>query len=160
MNMESNLRNLNHHEFQRKNNNEYHFLNDFDVLYQVYFTMGADYFPDVYFRNYIKVFGFRPVSSTDNKFDKKSAETIIHILSDYLNQDDYIIMYVCDEKDRKQSVRNRLFNLWFNKYNDGSFDKFDLVFENTTFVSAIISRDNPFYIDFKQSFPSLGEEYK
>ncbi|MDZ7933851.1 MAG: DUF6169 family protein [Emticicia sp.] len=160
MNSELNLKNLDYHEFERKNDNEYHFLNDFGVLYQVYFTLGADYFSDVYFRNYIKVFGFRPISSTDFTFDKKTAETIIYILADYLSQDDYIVMYVCDEKDKKQGVRNRLFNRWFKKYNNGSFDKFDLVFEENTFVSSIISKKNPFYIDFKQSFPNLGEEYK
>ena len=69
-------------------------------------------------------------------------------------------MYVCDEKDKKQGIRNRLFNRWFKKYNNGGFDKFDLVFEENTFVSAIILKENPFYIDFKQSFPNFGEEYK
>ena len=158
--MESDLKNLDYHEYERKSRNEYQFSNDFGVLYQVYFTFGSDYFPDKYFSNYLKVFGFRPLSSTGFDFDKKTAETIIYILADYLRQDDYIIMYICDEKDKKQSVRNRLFNRWFQKYNDGTFDKFDLVFEENTFVSAILSKKNPFYVDFTQSFPSLGGEYK
>ncbi|GGD81822.1 hypothetical protein GCM10011514_52360 [Emticicia aquatilis] len=157
--MELNLTNLDHHEFEKKNN-IYQFVNDFGVIYQVYFTIGADYFPDTYFKNYLKTFGFLPISSTDFSFDKKTSETIIYILADFLSQGDYIVMFVCDEKDNKQSVRNRLFNTWFKKYNDGSFDKFDLVFEKTTFVSAIISKNNPFYIDFKNSFPNLGNEYK
>ena len=69
-------------------------------------------------------------------------------------------MYICDQSDNKQSVRNRLFNLWFNKYSNGSFEKIDLSYEQITFVSAIIAKTNPFYIDFKQDFPDLGEEYK
>ena len=158
--MESNLTNLDHHEFERVNEHEYHFYNTFGVKYQVYFILGADYFPEKYFNQYVRVFGFRPIVGTDFDFDKKTAETIIFILVDYLNQDDYIVAYVCDEKDKKQSFRNRLFNIWFKKYNNGSFEKLDLVFEQHTFVSAILSRNNPFYSDFKHSFPTLGEEYK
>jgi Family of unknown function (DUF6169) len=158
--MELNLQNLENHEYQRVNKDTYHFINEFGVKYEVYFADGKDYFPEMYFKHYLRVFGFRPISSTNLSFDKKIVQTIITILTDYLYQDDYIVMYVCDESDKKQSVRSRLFNLWFNKYNDDSFEKIDLVFEERTFVSAIISKTNTFYIDFKQNFPTLGDEYK
>jgi Family of unknown function (DUF6169) len=158
--MESNLKNLENHEYERINNDTYHFFNDFGVKYEVYFADGQYYFENMYFKHYLKVFGFRPISSSDFSFDKKTAQTIVTILNDYLNQDDYIVMYICDESDKKQSIRSRLFNRWFNQYNDSSFEKVDLVFEERTFVSAILSKQNSFYIDFKQNFPNLGEEYK
>jgi Family of unknown function (DUF6169) len=81
-------------------------------------------------------------------------------LIEYFIKNEPIITFVCDEKDRRQANRSRLFNLWFNKYNDDSFEKIDLVFEEHTFVSAIIAKNNPFYLDFKQEFPNMGEEYK
>jgi hypothetical protein len=158
--MESNLQNLESHEYERINDDTFHFINEFGVKYEVYFADGEYYFPELYFKHYLKVFGFRPISSTDFYFDKNTVQTIILILADYLGQDDYIIMYVCDQSDNKQSIRSRLFNLWFNKYNDGSYKKIDLVFEKYTYVSAILNENNPFYIDFNLNFPKLGEEYK
>lgn len=110
--------------------------------------------------NISKTFGFSPISSTNSDSEIKTSNTIILILSDYFRQDDYIVRYVCDQSDSKQSFRNRLFNLRFNKYNDGNFEKIDLSFEQHTFVSAIIDKNNPFYIDFKQDFSNLGEKYK
>lgn len=130
------------------------------VEYLVYFSDGSGYFENKYFSKYLFVFGFKPQSSTNFTYDDRTAETIIYIFSQKLIHDNYIILFVCDEKDNRQINRNRLFNRWFKKYNDGNFDKFDLVFEENTFVSAILLKENPFYIDFKQSFPNLGEEYK
>ena len=158
--MELNLKNLESHEYQKINDDKFRFTNSLGVEYEVYFTTGEYYFPEVYYRKYLKTFGFSPISSTNFDFEIKTANTIILILADYFTQDDYIVMYVCDQSDNKQSVRNRLFNLWFNKYNDGSFEKIDLSYEQHTFISAIIKRKNPFYIDFKHNFPDLGEEYK
>lgn len=157
--MVSILEKLNPHEFKQISDRDYRFTNSIGIKYQVYFSDGSGYFDNQYFSSCLSVFGFKPLASTDFIYDKQTAETVIYILANHLKSDS-IILFVCDESDKRQANRNRLFNTWFKKYNDGSFDKFDLVFERTTFVSAVISKNNPFYIDFKNSFPTLGNEYK
>lgn len=154
------LEKLNPYAYKQITKKDFRFINSIGIEYQVYFSDGSSYFEKQYFSKHLNVFGFKPLSSTNFNYDNRVAETLIYILYKNLIQNESIILFVCDEKDNRQINRNRLFNLWFNKYNDGSFNKFDLVFENTTFVSAIISRENPFYIDFQHSFPNLGEEYK
>ena len=158
--MEILLENLNPYEFKQIEKRDFRFSNSNGIKYQVYFSDGSGYFDELYFSKYINIFGFRPLSKTDFRYDSRTVETIICILVSYLRQDNYLVMFVCDESDEKQSNRNRLFNIWFKKYNDGSFEKLDLVFEQHTYVSAILARNNPFYLDFKHSFPTLGEEYK
>lgn len=154
------LENLNPYEFKQIEKRDFRFSNSDGVEYQVYFSDGSGYFENLYFSGYLNIFGFRPLSKTEFRYDSRTVETLIYILIDYLQQDDYVIMFVCDESDTRQSNRNRLFNIWFKKYNDGSFEKLDLVFEQHTFVSTIISKNNPFILDFQNTFPRLGEEYK
>ncbi len=154
------LESLNPYEYQQLTEKDFRFTNTADTYYQVYFSDGSNYFEHRSFSNFVGVFGFKPLSNTNFTYDLRTAQTVIFILSEYLSQGNNIILFVCDEKDSRQANRNRLFNRWFQKYNDGSFDKFDLVFEENTFVSAVLSKNNPFYVDFTQTFPSLGEEYK
>jgi Family of unknown function (DUF6169) len=158
--MMSSIENLNPYEYKRVNDKDYRFLNADGIEYQVYFSDGSGYFEHHPFANFVEIFGFRPLSDSYSIYDKRVAETVVCILIEFFIKNEPIIIFVCDEKDRRQANRSRLFNLWFNKYNDDSFEKIDLVFEEHTFVSAIIAKNNPFYIDFKQEFPNLGEEYK
>jgi hypothetical protein len=156
----SSIENLNPYDYKQINDKDYRFLNADGIEYQVYFSDGSGYFEHYHFAKCIEIFGFRPLSDSYSVYDKRVAETIVFILIQCFTKNDLILTFVCDEKDRRQANRSRLFNRWFNQYNDGSFEKIDLDFEERTFVSAIISKQNPFYIDFKQDFPNLGEEYK
>ncbi len=156
----SNVENLNPYDYKQINDKDYRFLNADGIEYQVYFSDGSGYFEHYPFAEYVEIFGFRPLSDSYSVYDKRVAETVAFILIQCFSKNDLILTFVCDEKDKRQANRSRLFNLWFNKYSNDSFEKIDLVFEEHTFVSAIISKQNPFYIDFKQNFPNLGEEYK
>ena len=156
----SSIENLNPYDYKQVNDKDYRFLNADGIEYQVYFSDGSGYFEHHPFANFVEIFGFRPLSDSYSVYDKRVAETVAYILIKYFINHDFIITFVCDEKDRRQANRSHLFNLWFNKYSDDSFEKIDLVFEEHTHVSAIIAKSNPFYIDFKQDFPNLGEEYK
>lgn len=154
------IENLNPYDYKQVDNKDYRFLNADGIEYQVYFSEGSGHFEHHPFANYVEIFGFRPLSDNYSVYDKRVAETVVSILIKYIIKNDFIIIFVCDEKDKRQANRSRLFDLWFNKYNDDNFEKIDLVFEEHTYVSAIIAKNNPFYIDFKQAFPNLGEEYK
>ncbi len=151
---------LNPYKYKQVSDKDYRFLNSEGIEYQVYFSDGSGYFEIHLFSINVEIFGFKPLSNSYSNNDNRVEETIIYILVKYLFEKQPIIMFVCDEKDKRQANRSRLFNIWFNKYNDDSFEKIDLVFEDRTFVSAIISKMNPFYIDFKQNSPTLGDEYK
>lgn len=158
--MMSSIENLNPYDYKQVNDKDYRFLNADGIEYQVYFSDGSGYFEHHPFANFVEIFGFRPLSDSYSVYDKKVAETVVCILIKYFINNNFIITFVCDEKDRRQANRSRLFNLWFNKYSDDSFEKIDLVFEEHTYVSAIVAKNNPFYKEFKQEFPNLGEEYK
>ena len=154
------IENLNPYDYKQIDDKDYRFLNVEGIEYQVYFSDGSGYFEHHTFSNYVKIFGFKPLSDSYSIYDKRVAETVVDILAKYIIKNEFIITFVCDERDRRQANRSRLFNLCFNKYNNGTFEKIDLVFEKNTFVSAIIDKNNSFYLDFKQDFPNLGEEYK
>jgi Family of unknown function (DUF6169) len=158
--MMSSIENLNPYEYKQVNDKDYRFSNSDGIEYQVYFSDGSGYFEHHPFASRVEIFGFRPILYSYSVYDRRVAETVVYILIKYFFKTELIVIFVCDEKDKRQANRSRLFNLWFNKYNDDSFEKIDLVFEERTFVSAIISKTNTFYIDFKQNFPTLGDEYK
>jgi hypothetical protein len=158
--MESNLKNLKHHSFEKVSDNQYLFKNSYGIEYEVYFSDGSGYFPDNNFSSQLFVFGFTPTHKILSSFDDLTSNTIIKILLERLVDNLHIILYVCDARDKKQAIRNRLFNQWFHQYNDGSLDKFDIVFESDIFVSAIISKNHINYSEFLFEFPYLGQEYK
>ncbi len=130
--MTSSIEKLNPYDYKQINNKDYRFLNDDGIEYQVYFSDGSGYFEEHLFANYVEIFGFRPLSDTYTFYDKRVAETVIYILSTYFNKNNSIIIFVCDEKDKRQANRSRLFTFWFKKYNDDSLEKIDLVFEKHT----------------------------
>ena len=154
------LENLNPHKFRKIAENEFRFINSSKSEYQVYFSDGSSYFENEKFSEKVNVFGFRPLSTSKPKVDKRTIETIVYILVNQLLISENIVLYVCDEKDYRQANRNKLFDLWFKKYNNGYFEKFNLVFFETTYLSAIISKENTFYGEFIESFPKVGENYK
>ena len=48
--------------------------------------------------------------------DPKVRETIISIIEDFFVENQEVMLYVCETGDGKQSMRNRLFEYWFNHY--------------------------------------------
>jgi hypothetical protein len=58
-------------------------------------------------------------------YDKRIEETIIHILNKFFSNNQNVLVTINDVNDSKQHARARLFNSWFNKYNNGNIRKLE-----------------------------------
>jgi len=80
--------------------------------------------------------------------DIKVRDTIITIIDEFFVQNNYTLLYICETGDRKQALRNRLFERWFsscerkNQYTFvASSLKDDEGVEN--YAAIIVRNDNP-----------------
>lgn len=48
--------------------------------------------------------------------DKKVKETILAIVEEFFSKNQAALLYICETGDGKQSMRSRLFELWFHAY--------------------------------------------
>lgn len=51
--------------------------------------------------------------------DSKVRRTIISIVENFFKLNNEVMLYICETGDRKQSMRSRLFEYWFNHYRKG-----------------------------------------
>lgn len=119
------------------------FSTDYDVHYLVGFEYDDTSFD---FTTYQLVI----INSNNKKSPKdfKVRDTIVAIVEAFFNDNENVLLYICETGDEKQSVRNRLFQYWFSSYINK--DLFTFVSasvtdkEGVTNHAAIILRsDNP-----------------
>ena len=72
----------------------------------------------------------------------------MRIVEEFFQKNQSTLLYICDSSDGKQSMRSRLFNYWFEGYNEK--DKYERLSSNVvdaegtpTYVSVIFRKDNP-----------------
>lgn len=141
--------------------NSFIFKTDTGAIYEIYFTDGSSYFSEAQgFAPYVAMFGFRPTSAgTEKKGDARIAVTIAKHICDYLEDERNMLMYVCDQHDRREEQRARLFNQWFLKFQLGEkIQKIDLSFGDLL-VSFMFRYDNPFRYEIEASMPDVREKY-
>jgi len=80
--------------------------------------------------------------------DVKVRDTIIAIIDDFFIENNTTLLYICETGDKKQALRNRLFERWFSTYerrNQYTFVasslKDDEGIEN--YAAIIVRNDNP-----------------
>lgn len=79
--------------------------------------------------------------------DPKLKQTLIAIVEEFFSQNNDVMLYVTETKDKKQAFRNRLFLRWFNTYEnkkcffiktaEGKMDG------KVNFMAMISRKDNP-----------------
>lgn len=57
--------------------------------------------------------------------DARLRNTVLHILANFLGENDAIIIYYCDTRDGKGHLRHAKFNRWFNLIDDSAIEKQD-----------------------------------
>lgn len=57
--------------------------------------------------------------------DVRIRNTVLHILANFLRENDAIIIYYCDTRDGKGHLRHAKFNRWFNLIDDSATEKQD-----------------------------------
>lgn len=89
--------------------------------------------------------------------DHRIRQTIFSIVEEFFSQNQAAILYICETGDGKQSMRNRLFNYWFEAYEFNS--RFSI---HTTcvideegipnFAALIVRNDNPLIVEIVNEF--------
>jgi hypothetical protein len=98
---------------------------------------------------------FESVSSKKNKHDPKIGETIITIISSCIDSAENIIIFTCDNSDKKQDAKNTLFQKWFKKYIKRDYYRYDKSPDKTfdgVYASFICSKNNPNIAEYTAIF--------
>lgn len=106
---------------------DYNFLTDQDIIYNAAFTYVDEFFPGWPFAKQVRLFGLQPADKKAKLpgIDPRMGPTIAKIINEKFSQDsDYIILYVCATQDKKELVRLRKFDKFFEEHNtDERFTK-------------------------------------
>lgn len=104
------------------------FSTDYGVRYMVGFDRDDDTMK-------ITTYQF-VIANANNKpspRDHKVRETIIAIVEDFFEKNNEVMLYICETGDNKQSMRSRLFEYWFNHYDNK---------HNFTFLSSSVKDED------------------
>ena len=125
---------------------DYTFVTKDDVVYRAYF-LDVSYlhpqFSDAY------SFNIEPVGDTDSTrhpMDRRIGVTIVSILKEFFMKNENSMLMACDNMDGKEDKRRKLFDRWYDNYNDNSLIKLDAALENEIYklhVSMYIGKLNP-----------------
>lgn len=80
----------------------------------------------------------------DSRMIQSFSQNHYNITEEFDSHNDALIT-ICDTADGKQAARKRLFDSWFNKYNNDFLIKLDTLVDledETTFASLLFTSDN------------------
>lgn len=88
-----------------------------------------------------------------NLYKKHEAEdddvvaTIMVVIEEFFQQGQPVMLYICDNMDNRQAVRDRLFKMWFRTYavnvNFTMYNDHILIDDSMYYASIILRRDHP-----------------
>jgi hypothetical protein len=127
------------------------FYTDFGVEYEIVIKSNDIFIPSgAYALDIINVWHQKSPS------DPKLRQTLMVIAEEFFRQNNDVMLYVTETKDKKQAFRNRLFVRWFNTYEhrdqyviktaEGKMNK------QMNFLAIISRKDNP-------NLPQVIEEF-
>jgi Family of unknown function (DUF6169) len=159
------------YEFELVNEitNEYVFMTDSGISYDVAFVKAETYFQSSeLFVNRTFELIIQPNKEQINikpLKDSKLPPTIVAIFLHFFKNYERIVVFSCDTTDRKQAARHRKFSDWFLRFNDDTFLKFDGIIDdksndNQYYMSMILRNDNPDKIEIEEAFSMLIDDLK
>lgn len=131
------LKSQNQYQYTKNIDGEYRFLTDKGIEYIAYFNR-------VPIESCI-VYNFVFAKSTVGRFgmDSKIRNTIFSIISDFWEDYEEVILFVCDSSDGRSEIRMRLFDYWYRLLkNDNNVTKIDFLLDKIK-VSIMAKEDNP-----------------
>ena len=121
----------------------YLFVTNYEVQYSIDFIED-----DLLTQSESYQFIIQNINNSSSPRDPFVRETIMRIVEEFFQKNQSTLLYICDSSDGKQSMRSRLFNYWFEGYNEK--DKYEILSSNVvdaegtpTYVSVIFRKDNP-----------------
>lgn len=126
-------------------NFDYTFVTKDSIKYHAYFIEAFYMHPE--FTN-VYSFNIEPEGSPESNrhhIDSRIAATVIYILTQFFASHKNAMIVVCDSCDGKELKRQRLFNRWFDNYNNDRLIKIEASFQTSDYlmlVSMYIDKDN------------------
>lgn len=121
----------------------YDFVTDHDVEYSVCFEED-----DLLLSGESYQFAIINANNKKAPRDAKVRDTIILLVEEFFRQNNTTLLYICETGDGRQSLRNRLFDHWFN-HNKHHLDYFFLSTSITddagiiNYAAILLRNDNP-----------------
>lgn len=141
------------------------FTTDSNIVYEIYYTEAAAYFPDdVPFASESKAVGFRPLDIEVADYrgldsDFRVVATIIQNVSERFNNKNTVLLYSCEDSDGQEKLRHRLFGWWFIRSNNNQLKKIDFTFDDTLFGAVIYHSENVYRYELEQTVPELTNKW-
>ena len=135
---------------------QFRFITRNGIVYRVGF------YPDEYFmKDKAYQFFIDNVDEVRAPKDTNVYKVIAVILEEFFNYDSSVMLYICDPRDKRESVRAALYKRWFDNYSQR--DKLtlrdaELNFKGYIVYSGMILRnDNPEYQRIVENFDAFVE---
>ncbi|MCU0338301.1 MAG: DUF6169 family protein, partial [Spirosomaceae bacterium] len=105
----------------------YHFTSDLGIKYTIALFDASFHFNHFVVPNgSIVEFSFGADSTP--QFDPRITTTILAFLSNFFQNSQNVLLYVCDSLDRKQLTRKRIFEKWFSRFRTPYLEQYDFSF--------------------------------
>ena len=89
----------------------FYFHTDYDVDYEICIKSNDTFVPSGAY-----ALDIRNKCNQPSPGDPKFRQTLMAIVEEFFRQNNDVMLYVTETKDKKQASRNRLFVRWFNTY--------------------------------------------
>lgn len=135
------------------------FMTDHGLVYEAGFVEDFTFFDENAYQFYLK-----EITGTVGPRDSKVMLTVGAIIEEFLSQNDSVVVYICDDSDGKQAIRNRLFIGWYNTTEN--HNNYTLLTGGGTingctyFAAAIVAKKNPDYEDIINAFAFFKMEIR
>lgn len=127
------------------------FMTDNGLVYEAGFVEDYTFFEENAYQFYLK-----ELTGSSGPRDNKIMSTVGAIIEEFLAQNDSVVVYICDDSDGRQAIRNRIFISWYNTTK--KHENYTLLTGQgkisgyTYFAAAIVAKNNPDYHEIVHAF--------
>ena len=134
--------------------NTYRFVTEYGVEIAISFDLD-----DILEGGESYMFNITNVNKQRSPRDLRVRDTVISIIDNFFEVNSVALLYICETEDRKQAMRNRLFDSWFAYAN--SQEQYVIMVANIhdlegvdNYAAMILRKDNPKFVDYVSEFNS------
>lgn len=140
--------------------NTYCFVTEYGVEIAISFDLD-----DILESGESYMFNITNVNRQRSPRDMKVRDTVISIIDNFFEVNSVALLYICETGDRKQAMRNRLFDSWFAYAN--AQEQYVIMVANIhdmegvdNYAAMILRKDNPKFVDYVSEFNSTINMFK
>lgn len=132
--------------------NTYRFATDYGVEIAISFDLD-----ELLETGEAYMFNITNVNKQRSPRDVKVRDTVIAIIDNFFETNEVALLYICETGDRKQALRNRLFDSWFAYAN--AQEQYVIMVANIhdlegvdNYAAMILRKDNPHFVEYIAEF--------